>query len=70
MSFVGNMKKSKKPTIFFYDHEVKQSNEICGQYPPLHIIAKVDEKAFKRILIDEGSTINIISKIAYGNLNL
>jgi len=41
-----------------------------GQDPPLHIIAKVDENTFKRILIDEGSTINIISTTMYKNPNL
>ena len=41
-----------------------------GQDPPLHIISKVDEKLFKRILINEVSIINIISITDYKNLNL
>lgn len=36
----------------------------------MHIIAKVDRKLFKKIPIDEGSTINIISTITYNNLNI
>jgi len=36
----------------------------------LHIIAKVDGKIFKRILVDGGSYINIIFTTTYKNLNL
>lgn len=68
--FVGNIKIIQKLTIIFYDHEAKHSNETHGQDPPLHIMAKVDGKAFKRILIDEGSIINMISTIAYKNMSL
>jgi len=40
------------------------------QDPPLHIIAEIDGTTFKRILIDEGSIINIIFTTSYKNLNL
>jgi len=70
VSFVGNIKINKKPTIFFHDHKGRKSNHLQCQDPPLHIIAKIDGKDFKRILIYEGSVINIISTIAYKNLNL
>ena len=36
----------------------------------MHIISKVDGKTFKIILVDVGSTINIISTTTYKNLNL
>ena len=70
ISFVRNVKTSQKPIITFQDHKVRKS--ICLQHhdPPLHIIVKIDGKAFKRILIYEGSIINIISTTTYKNLNL
>lgn len=52
MIFVENIKASWKPIVYFYDHEIKKSSENNNQDPPLHIIAKVDGKIFKRVLVD------------------
>ena len=62
---MGNIKTSKKPTIIFYDHDLKDPKGIQGLDPPLFIIAKVYGKTFKIILVDGGSTINIISTNVY-----
>jgi len=67
---VGNIKTSQKLIIIFYDHELKDPKGIQGSNLPLHIISKVDGKIFKIILVDGGSTINIISTTAYNNLNI
>lgn len=37
--------------------------------PPLHIIAQVDEKPFKRVLVDGGSAISMVSLVALEKLN-
>ena len=70
ISIVESLKISQQPSINFYEQEKLNNDGPGGLDPPLHIIGKVDEKLFKRILIDEGSTINIISNVAYKNLNL
>lgn len=49
---MGNVKVIQKPRITFYDHEIKDLNETQETDPSFHIIAKVDEKIFKRILVD------------------
>jgi len=49
---------------------VKHWNSSLGIDPPLHIVENVDGKMFKRILIDEGSKINIISTTTFQNLNI
>lgn len=67
---MGNIKINKKPTINFYDYEIKYLDGMQESDPPLHIIAEVDGKILKRILFDGGSTINIISIMAYKNLNI
>lgn len=69
-TFVGNFKVIQKHAINFYVHEVKNSNGAQDSDPPLHIIAKVDGKIFKKNLVYGGSTINIISTTAYKSLNL
>lgn len=40
------------------------------QDPSLHIIAQVDKKSFKRVLVDEGFAISMVSLVALGKLNL
>jgi len=69
-TLVGNIKQIQRPVITFYDHEIKHLKNSSQIDPPLHIVANVDGKMFKQILIDEGSTINIISTIAFLNLNI
>lgn len=69
-NFMGNIKVIQKPTITFYDHKIKYPNGIQESNPSLHIIVKVDGRIFKIILVDGGSTINIILATAYKNLNL
>ena len=64
------MKISQQPSITFYEQEKLNNNGPGRLDPPLHIIGKVDGKLFKRILVDEGSAINIISNVACKNLNL
>jgi len=56
--------------ITFYDHEVKHWKNSSEIDPPLHIVANVDRKIFKWILIDKRSAINIISTIVFQNLNI
>lgn len=70
VNFVGNIKMLQKPSITFNDHEVKHWKEPWGLDPLLHIIANIDGKIFKRILIDEGFAINIISTMAFKKLNI
>ena len=68
-TLVGNIKQIQKLVITFYDHEIKHWKNSSRIDPPLYIVASIDGKMFKQILINEGSTINIISKIAFQNLN-
>ena len=70
ISIVESLKISQQPSITFYEQERLSNDGPGGLDPPLHIIGKVDGKLFKRILVDEGSAINIISNAAYKNLNL
>ena len=69
-TLVGNIKWIQKSIITFYDHEVKYGKNSSWIDPPLHIIANVDGKIFKWILIDKGSVINIISTTTFQNLNI
>jgi len=69
-TLVSNIKQIQKPAITFYDHEIKHWKNSSELDPPLHIVAGVDGKMFKRVLVDEGSTINIISTAAFQNLNI
>ena len=69
-TLVSNIKQIQKPTITFYDHEIKHWKNSSGFDPPLHIVAGVDRKMFKRVLIDEGYAINIISTTTFQNLNI
>lgn len=59
-----------QPIISFYDHERQQNKGPQGLDPHLHVIGKVNGKIVKRILIDEGLDVNIISTSAYHKLNL
>jgi len=70
ISFIETIKTSIQPIISFYDYMIKPNNGPQGSDSPLHIIGKVDGKFVKRILIDEGSNINIMSILAYQKLNL
>jgi len=70
ISFIENIKTGQKTIISFYDYEIKPNNGPQGLDPPLHIIYKIYSKVFKRILIDEGSDINIMSISTYQKFNL
>jgi len=69
-TLVSNIKQIQKPSITFYDHEIKHWKNSFEFDPPLHIVAGVDGKIFKGVLIDEGSAINIISTASFQNLNI
>ena len=70
VTLVENIKWIQKPTIKLYDHEVKHWKNSSRIDLPLHIVASVDGKMFKWILINEGSIINSIPMIAFQNINI
>lgn len=63
------MKYNVEPFIPFFQHETRNLLSHKFKDPPLHSIAQVDEKSFKRVLVDGGSTIRMFSSIALRKLN-
>ena len=50
--------------------ELYHSLGASHKYPTIYIISYIDNKEVKRIMIDEGSMINVISTIALQHLNI
>lgn len=63
------MQHNVEPFIPFFHHEIQNVLNYKLKYPPLHIIAQVDGKLFKRVFVDGGSTISVVSSVALGKLN-
>lgn len=61
INFIRNMQHNVEPFIPFFQHEIM--NMMSQKYKDSHfpIIAQVDGKYFKRILVDEGLAINVFS---------
>jgi len=59
-----------RPYITFYVDEVYHSLGAFKKHPTIYIITYIEGKGFKRVIIDEGSTINMVSKVALQNLNI
>lgn len=65
MTWINNIRIGSKHVISFHDHEMKTTPNTNGLDSPIHIIAEVNGTLFKRILIDGGLEINIISLSAF-----
>ena len=67
INFIGNVQHNVEPFIPFFQHEIK--NVLSHKFKDLllHIIAYVDGNSFKRILIDGGFTISVVSLVALGS---
>ena len=68
-NFVGHIQSCDSGAITFYEHEIIESG-LLGPHPPLFIIAFMEGQNFKRVLIDNGSSLNVISSAALKHLNI
>jgi len=70
VNFIRSVQANVESFIPFYQHEIWNVVNIKYKYPPLHIIAHVDGKSFKRVLVDGGSAINVVPSVTWNKLNL
>lgn len=69
INFTGNVQHNVEPFIPFFHHAIRNVLSHKFKDPPLHIIAQVDGKSFKRVLINGGSIISVVSSVPLGKLN-
>lgn len=68
--FIGVVQTTTRPSITFFQYEIQHSNSERQKYPTLYIVAYVDSHPLKWVMIDNGSTINVISSIAFERLKI
>lgn len=66
--FIGVVQSAMRPSITLFQDEIKCPPPDKQKYPTLHIIAYVDSCPSKRVLVDNGSNINIISSMVIERL--
>lgn len=59
-----------RPSITFYMNEVYHIPGASNNHIAIYIIAYIDGKGVKRVMIDEGLAINVVSIVELHNLNI
>lgn len=59
-----------RPSITFYMDKVYHSLGASCKYPTIYIMAYIDSKGVKRVMIDEGSVINVVFIAPLQHLNI
>lgn len=59
-----------KPSITFHIDEVYDSLEVSRKHIAIYIIAYVDSKGIKRVMINEDSNINMVSIFSLQHFNI
>lgn len=70
MDFYDSIQDYMRPSIIFYMDEVYHSLGVSRKYPTIYIVTYIDSKGIKRVMIDEGLTINIMYTIILQHLNI
>jgi len=60
-SFYATIQDHVRHSITFYMDELYHTHRSSRKHPAMYIIAYVDDKGVKRVMISEGSAINVIS---------
>jgi len=66
---VGHVKSCDLGAITFYEHDIIESG-LLGPHPSLFIVAFMEGQNFKRVLIDNGSSLNVISSSSLNHINI
>lgn len=64
MEFFMKVQDYKRPSITLYMDEVYHTLGSSMKNPTIYIVSYTNGKGVKRVIIDEGSTINVLSTVA------
>ena len=70
MDFCTSIQDYTRPSITFYMDEVYHSPRASCKHPNIYIISYIENKGIKRVMIDDGLMINVVSTVALQHLNI